>query len=98
MAVLAYHGAYTTFVGTPGSTFDKRGYNHDIAALETELARFDTGQRFTDGKNYLFASPWAPTHVQMRRIRPRTPDCGFCGNSTTRLAWQAVWPEIMPAA
>jgi superfamily II DNA or RNA helicase len=35
VADLAYHGAYTTFVVTSGSTFDKRGYNRDIAALET---------------------------------------------------------------
>lgn len=37
------------------------------ALLAIELARFDTGQRFADGKNYLFASPWAPPHRQMRR-------------------------------
>lgn len=39
------------------------------ALLAIELARLDTGQRFTDEKNYLFASLWAPPHRQLRRIR-----------------------------
>jgi superfamily II DNA or RNA helicase len=35
VADLKYHGAYTIFAVTPGNTFDKRGYNRDIATLET---------------------------------------------------------------
>ena len=65
------------------------------ALLALELVRFDTGERFVDGKNYLFVSPLAPPHAHMRRVRPRAPDCGFCGKPTTRFAWQAVWPEVM---
>jgi hypothetical protein len=64
------------------------------ALLALELVRFDTGARFVDGKNYLFASPWTPPHSHLRRVRPRVPDCGFCGRPTTRFAWQAVWPDI----
>jgi hypothetical protein len=41
------------------------------ALLALELARFESGQRFRDGKNYLFTSPWAPPHAHMRRYRGR---------------------------
>ncbi len=64
------------------------------ALLAIELVRFDSGQRFIDGRNYLFASPWTPPHTHLRRVRPRASDCGFCGKPTARFAWQAVWPEI----
>lgn len=64
------------------------------AFLALELARFESGVRFTDGRNYLFASPWASPHTRMRRSRPREPDCEFCGKPTTADAWAAVWPEI----
>ena len=41
------------------------------ALLALELARFESGVRFEDGTNYLFASPWAPPHTRLRRHRAR---------------------------
>jgi hypothetical protein len=66
------------------------------ALLALELARFESGQRFADGHNYLFASPWWPPHARLRRRRPRALDCAFCGKPAAWLAWQAVWPEVGP--
>ena len=48
------------------------------ALLVLELARFKSGRRFQDGRNYLFISPWAPPYPYMRRTRPRIPTCDFC--------------------
>lgn len=62
------------------------------ALLALELARFDSGQRFEDGYNYLFVSPWMPPGARQRRVRPRVPECVFCGDPATALAWQAIWP------
>ena len=59
-----------------------------------ELARFESGARFEDGKNYLFISPWAPPYPYMRRTRPRIPTCDFCGRTTTREVLAEVWPEL----
>jgi hypothetical protein len=62
------------------------------ALLALELARFESGQRFRDGKNYLFTSPWAPPHAHMRRYRGRMTDCEFCAQPTAEAAWATVWP------
>lgn len=64
------------------------------ALLALELARFEFGARFEDGKNYLFASPWSPPHALSRRYRAREPDCEFCGRPATMEAWELVWPEV----
>jgi E1 N-terminal domain len=64
------------------------------ALLALELARFDSGVRVEEGRNYLFLSPWAPPHARVRRHRPRDPDCEFCGEAETRQVWPIVWPEI----
>ncbi len=64
------------------------------ALLALELARFESGKRFQDERNYLFLSPWAPPHGRARRIRPRLPGCEFCGRPTAYEALTAVWPEL----
>jgi hypothetical protein len=64
------------------------------ALLALELARFESGARFDDGKNYLFTSPWAPPHAYMRRIRSRIPECEFCGRSVTHKVLSTVWPQL----
>ena len=64
------------------------------ALLALELVRFESGQRFEDNKNYLFASPWLPPHGRMRLRRPRVEGCSFCSKPTALRALQAVWPEI----
>ena len=64
------------------------------ALLALELARFDSGRRFGDGKNYLFVSPWSPPYSFMRRTRPRLPECGFCARPATHEALEFVWPEM----
>lgn len=64
------------------------------ALLVLELARFESGRRFQDGRNYLFISPWAPPYPYMRRTRPRIPTCDFCGRTTTREVLAEVWPEL----
>ncbi|UVO28165.1 ThiF family adenylyltransferase [Bradyrhizobium arachidis] len=66
------------------------------ALLALELARFEAGARFADGKNYLFASPWAPPHPHLRRKRPSIDGCEFCGDATTLAALRVVWPELRP--
>ena len=68
------------------------------ALLALELARFESGQRFADERNYLFTSPWSPPSPRMRRLRPRVADCRFCGNPAAQTAWQAVWPDWGRAA
>ena len=64
------------------------------ALLALELARFESGKRFQDGRNYLFLSPWAPPHAHARRTRPRLPNCEFCGRPTAREALETVWPKL----
>jgi molybdopterin/thiamine biosynthesis adenylyltransferase len=66
------------------------------ALLALELARFESDARFEDGKNYLFVSPWAPPHGFLRRVRPRAPQCEFCGRASTVTALSTVWPELKP--
>ncbi len=63
------------------------------ALLALELARFDSADRFQDGRNYLFVSPWAPPDRHTRRHRGREADCEFCNRPETRKALAAVWPE-----
>ena len=64
------------------------------ALLALELARFDSGRRFEDGKNYLFISPWSPPYSFVRRTRPRLPECGFCARPATPEALESVWPVM----
>lgn len=64
------------------------------ALLALELARFDSGRRFEDGKNYLFISPWSPPYSFMRRTRRRLKDCEFCARPATHEALAFVWPEM----
>jgi len=64
------------------------------AMLALELARLQSGARFADGKNYMFLSPWSPPHSYTRRMRPRIPDCEFCGRDTSHDALALVWPEL----
>lgn len=63
------------------------------ALLALELARFDSGQRFEDGRNYLFVSPWMPPSARQRLVRPRIAECVFCSDPATALAWPTVWPN-----
>lgn len=58
-----------------------------------ELARFDPGVRFADGKNYFFGSPWHPPHGRMRRFRPRQPGCEVCGKDAYSPTMKLVWPD-----
>jgi hypothetical protein len=58
-----------------------------------ELARFESGARFNDGKNYFFASPWHPPHRHMRVQRPRLPECEVCGNAGYCEAMKLVWSD-----
>lgn len=64
------------------------------ALLALELARFESGARSADGKNYLFANPWAPPHPRLRRVRDRDDDCAFCASPATNDALCNVWPEL----
>jgi E1 N-terminal domain len=64
------------------------------ALLALELVRFDGGDRFEDGRNYLFVSPWSPPHKYARQYREREKECEFCGQQETKTALAAVWPEL----
>jgi hypothetical protein len=64
------------------------------ALLALELARFDGGDRFEDGRNYLFISPWAPPHGRARRFRAREAECEFCSRPGINAALAVVWPEL----
>jgi len=64
------------------------------ALLALELARFEGGDRFEGGRNYLFISSWAPPHGRARRYRGREADCEFCSQPGTQAALAAVWPEL----
>jgi hypothetical protein len=68
------------------------------ALLALELARFESGVRFKDGKNYLFANPWAPPHQYLRRLRHRVDACAFCGDPATHDVLCTVWPELKEAS
>ncbi len=67
------------------------------ALLALELARFESGVRFEDKKNYLFINPWAPPYAYTRRTRPRLQECAFCGRPSTHSALSVVWPELIGA-
>ena len=67
-------------------------------ALQTlELARFESGARAADGKNYLFASPWFPPHALLRRTRAKLTGCDVCGPSTYDQVLKAVWSYRLSA-
>jgi len=58
-----------------------------------ELARFDSGARAADGKNYLFASAWSPPHARLRRLRGALTNCDVCGDGTYGQVLKAVWSD-----
>jgi hypothetical protein len=63
------------------------------ALLALELARFDSGARFDEGTNYLFASPWAPPHPRLRLRRGRLAECEFCADQLSLAAMEAIWTD-----
>jgi hypothetical protein len=43
--------------------------------------------------NYWRLSPWHPPFARRRTLRPRQPNCAFCGNVTLRRVNESIWRD-----
>lgn len=62
--------------------------------LALEMYRHQASHEDWSRTNYMAVSPWVAPHKQLRRLRPRLPDCEFCSDPSTTVALRNVWPEM----
>ena len=70
-----------------------------VSVLAGTFLAIELVRRLGDGVatrdfNYWRLSSWQPLFGRRRLIRPRQPQCDFCGNPVLRAVNQTLWPKV----